>query len=125
MGAKSRRLLNQSTYSRVAYSTASKDRHGPRRMDDLGLLKAIDRLAQGAVAAVANAPYRRLDPSFGKALGIFHRDILAAAVALLEQAITMERPAIMNAFRPTLTTQRRKRSPTPTACSALAHGTGV
>ena len=31
MGSRSRRLLNQSTHSRVANSTASKLRHGPRR----------------------------------------------------------------------------------------------
>ena len=31
MGPRIRRWLNQSTHSRVAYSTASKDRHGPRR----------------------------------------------------------------------------------------------
>jgi hypothetical protein len=31
MGSKSRRLLNQSTHSSVANSTASNDRHGPRR----------------------------------------------------------------------------------------------
>jgi hypothetical protein len=29
MGSKSRRLLNQSTHSSVANSTASNDRHGP------------------------------------------------------------------------------------------------
>jgi len=31
MGSSSRRLLNQSTHSNVANSTASNDRHGPRR----------------------------------------------------------------------------------------------
>ncbi len=31
MGSRSRRLLNQSTHSSVANSTASKLRHGPRR----------------------------------------------------------------------------------------------
>lgn len=31
MGSSRRRVLNQSTHSRVANSTASKDRHGPRR----------------------------------------------------------------------------------------------
>ena len=31
MGSKSRRLLNQSTHSSVANSTATNDRHGPRR----------------------------------------------------------------------------------------------
>src|SRR4249920_2416464 len=31
IGSSSRRLLNQSTHSSVAYSTASNDRHGPRR----------------------------------------------------------------------------------------------
>ncbi len=35
MGSSRRRLLNQSPHSRVAYSTASKLRHGPRRWDNL------------------------------------------------------------------------------------------
>ena len=37
IGSSSRRLLNQSTHSSVAYSTASKDRQGPRRWMTLAL----------------------------------------------------------------------------------------
>lgn len=39
-------------------------------MDDLDLVKAVDRISQGVVVAVANTADRRLDPGLGKALGI-------------------------------------------------------
>ena len=59
-------------------------------VDHLGLVKAVDRLGQGVVVAVAHAAYRRLDPGFGKALGRLDRDVLAAAVAVVDQATTMD-----------------------------------
>ena len=52
-------------------------------MDDLGLVGAVYRLGQRVVVRVADAADGRLDPSFGKALGVLDRDILAAADALL------------------------------------------
>ena len=52
-------------------------------MDHLGLVKTIDGLGQGIVVAVAHASHRRLNASFGQALGVFDRDILAALDALL------------------------------------------
>jgi hypothetical protein len=52
-------------------------------MDDLGLVEAIDRFGEGVVVRVADAADGRLDPGFGKALGVLDRDILAAADALL------------------------------------------
>ena len=50
----------------------------PTPMNDLGLVKAIDRLGQGVVIAVADAADRRFDASFGKPFGVFDRDVLAA-----------------------------------------------
>ena len=46
MGSRSRRLLNQSTHSRVASSTATNERHGPAPMNDLGFVKIVDGLGQ-------------------------------------------------------------------------------
>jgi hypothetical protein len=40
-------------------------------VDDFGLEKAIDRLDQSVVIAVANTPDRWFDPGFGEALAIF------------------------------------------------------
>ena len=82
MGSSSRRLLNQSTHSSVANSTASKTAR-PSPMDDLGLVEAVDGLGEGIVVAVADAAYRRLDAGFGQALGVFDQNILAAPDALL------------------------------------------
>ena len=86
MGSSSRLLLNQSTHSNVAYSTASKDRHGPRRWIDLGLVEAVDRLGQGVVIAVAHTADRRLDAGLGEALGVLDRQVLAAAIAVMDEA---------------------------------------
>ena len=41
MGSSKRRVLNQSTHSRVANSAASKDRHGPRRWITLALNRPL------------------------------------------------------------------------------------
>jgi hypothetical protein len=54
-------------------------------VDDLGLEEAVDRLGQRIVVAVTDAAHRRLDARFGQALGVFDRQILAAAVAVVNQ----------------------------------------
>jgi hypothetical protein len=71
MGSRSRRLLNQSTHSSVANSTACNDRHGPRPMDDLGLVETVDRLGESIVITVADAAHRRLDARLYHPLGIY------------------------------------------------------
>src|SRR3546814_16232197 len=45
-------------------------------MDDLGLVKAIDRLSQSVVVAVTDAAHRGLDPGFGKAFGVLDGHLL-------------------------------------------------
>jgi hypothetical protein len=47
MGSKSRRLLNQSTHSSVANSTASNDRHGPRQRTPASQLNWLDTIHHG------------------------------------------------------------------------------
>ena len=76
MGSSRRRLLNQSTHSRVANSTASSERHGPAALDHLGLVEAVDRLGEGVVVAVADAADRGLDACLGEALGVADADVL-------------------------------------------------
>ena len=65
-------------------------------MDDLGLVKAIDRLGQGVVVAVADAADRRFDAGFGEPLGVFDRDILAAAITVIDKtaAVLRSKPAV-------------------------------
>ena len=48
----------------------------PAPMNDLGLLKPVDRLGQRIVVAVANAANRGFDPCLGQTLGVFDRHIL-------------------------------------------------
>jgi hypothetical protein len=103
MGSSNRRWLNQSTHSSVAYSTASNDRHGPRRWITsapsaklrTGFVKAVDRLGQSIVIAVANAADRWLDAGFGEAFGVSDRDVLAAAIGVMDETAAVRRSAIV------------------------------
>ena len=76
MGSSSRRLLNQSTHSSVANSTASQRPPRPAPMDHLGLVEPVDRLGERVVVAVADAADRGLDAGLGQALGVLDRDVL-------------------------------------------------
>jgi hypothetical protein len=91
IGSSRPRLLNQSTHSSVAYSTASKERQGPRPMDDLGLVEAVDGLGQGVVVAVADAADRGFDPALGQPLAILDRHILGSAVGVVDEAAAVLR----------------------------------
>src|SRR4029077_14557309 len=81
-GSRMRRLLNQSTHSRVAYSTASKDFHGPHH---LGLEQAVDGFGEGIVVAVTDTADRRLNPGLGQALRIANGDVLGASFRMMDQ----------------------------------------
>lgn len=94
MGSSRRWLLNQSTHSRVAISTASKDFHGPRRLDHLSLVQAVNRLGQSIVVGISHTADGRLDAGQCQALGVFDRDILRASVAVVDQS-TPEWTALM------------------------------
>src|SRR6476646_6674944 len=71
IGSNSRRLLNQSTHSSVAYSTVSNDRHGPRRWMTSVLNRPIT-----VSASASDAADRRLDTRLGELLAVFNRDVL-------------------------------------------------
>tara|TARA_E500000318_G_scaffold102311_1_gene106517 strand:+ start:392 stop:664 length:273 start_codon:yes stop_codon:yes gene_type:complete len=64
-------------------------------MDDLGLVEAIDRLGQGVVVAAAHAADRWLDPRLGQAFGVLDRDVLAAAIGVMDESAAGDRPALM------------------------------
>ena len=67
----------------------------PASMDHLGLVEAVDGLGQSVVVAVADAADRGFDPGFGEALGILDRHILRPAVAMMNQAATVNRSTIV------------------------------
>lgn len=67
---------------------------------------------QSVVIVVANAPYGCLDPGLGNAFGILNRDILAATVALVGQATTMDRSLIMDRLVEGVQNQAGKCRPT-------------
>ena len=111
MGSRSRRLLNQSTHSSVANSTASKRPPWSAPMDDLGLVEAVDRLGESIVVAVADAADRRLDAGFRQALGVLDRDVLAASVAVMHEPAAMDGPPIMEGLLQRIEHEARMRRP--------------
>ena len=63
-------------------------------MDGLGLVKAIDRLGQGVVVAVADAADRRFDARFSEAFGVFDRDVLGGLNPSLQPGVCRSLPSI-------------------------------
>jgi hypothetical protein len=57
----------------------------PPPTDDLGLVEAIDGLGQGVVITVADTADRGLDAGLGEALCVFDRQVLAAAIAVMDE----------------------------------------
>ena len=64
-------------------------------VDHLGFVEVVDRLGQSVVVTVANAADRGLDPGLGEALGVLDRHALRSAIAVVNPAATMNRPAIL------------------------------
>ena len=54
-------------------------------MDDLNLEEAVDGFGQCGVIAVANTADGGFDACFGQPLGVFDRQILAAAITVVNQ----------------------------------------
>ena len=61
-------------------------------VDDFGLVKAIDRLGQSVVIAIADAADRWFDPGFGKPFGATDREILVGAIGVRDEAAAAGRP---------------------------------
>jgi hypothetical protein len=67
----------------------------PAASDDLGLVEAVDRLREGVAVAVADAADRGFDAHLGEALGVLDREVLYAAVAVMDQPAALGGPAVM------------------------------
>jgi len=106
IGPRSRRVLNQSTQSRVANSTACTLGQGAAGVDDLGLVEAVDGLGEGVVVAVADAADRRLHAGVGQALRVLQGQILHPPVAVVDQTATRKRPARMQGLVQSIKDQR-------------------
>src|SRR5919107_3980706 len=91
IGSRRRRLLYQSTHSRVAYSTASRERQGPRRritsvLNRPLLLDAVRPTGQGVVVGITDAADRGLDAGFEQPLCVPNRNVLPTPVAVMDEA---------------------------------------
>ena len=64
-------------------------------VDEFGLVEAVDSFGQRVVVRIADAADGRLDAGLGQALGIFDRDILAAAVAVMDEFAPVPRPSVV------------------------------
>lgn len=67
---------------------------GTTSVDHLGLVKTIDCFRQSIVIAVTDAADRRFDPGLCQPFGIFDRYILAATVAVVDQATPVGRSSV-------------------------------
>ncbi len=67
-------------------------------VNDLGFVKPVDGPDESVVITVADAAYRRLNPSFKQSFRIFYRDVLAAPVAVMDQAAAMQGPPVMQSL---------------------------
>ena len=60
-------------------------------IDDLGLEQTDDAVGQGVVIRISDTANRGVDPRFGQPLGVFDRQVLAAAVAVMDQVVCLGR----------------------------------
>ena len=89
IGSSNRRLLNQSTHSRVSEFHVSEVAPGTSRSDDLGFEESDNRFGQRVVVGVTDAAHRGLDAGFGETLGVVDRDVLYAAVAVMDKPVVL------------------------------------
>ena len=64
-------------------------------LDRFGFVQPVDRLGQGVVVSVSNAPHRGLNAGFGQALGVADADVLRALVAMVHEPAVLARPALV------------------------------
>ncbi len=99
IGSRRRRLLYQSTHSRVANSTASRQRQGPRRritsvLNRPLLLDAVRPTGQGVVVGITDAADGGLDTGLEQTLCVPSRNALPAPVAVVDGA-ALHRTAVV------------------------------
>ncbi len=71
---------------------------GATSVDHFGLVEAVDGLGQSVVVTVADRADGWFDAGFGEALAVADRDVLAASVAVMNQAGLSNRPAILESL---------------------------
>jgi hypothetical protein len=71
------------------------DHLGPFDFAQDRLVKAIDGFGQSVVIAVADTADRGLDARFGEAFGVLDRDVLAAAIGVMDETAAVRRSAIV------------------------------
>jgi hypothetical protein len=74
---------NQCTHSKVANSTASRSRQGPRRRITSVLYSPDDRFGQRVVVGVPHAAHRGFQPSILEPLGVANRQVQRTPVAVM------------------------------------------
>ena len=67
-------------------------------MNDLGFVKPVDGLGERVVIAVADTADRRLNPGLKQPFRILNGYILAAPVAVMDQAAAMQGPPVMQSL---------------------------
>lgn len=58
-------------------------------VDELGLVESDDRFSEGVVVRVTPAADRRLDALLGQAFGVPNREILRAAIRVMDQPLAV------------------------------------
>ena len=107
--------MYQSTHSRVANSTASILRHGPRRritsvLNRPLLLDAVRPTGQRVVVRVTDAADGGLDTGFEKSLRVPDRNVLAAPVAVVNETAP-HRAAVVQRLLESIEDEVRMRRP--------------
>ncbi len=64
---------------------------GSEGLDELGLEQADDAFGEGVVIGIPDAPDRGVDAGLGEPLGVSDRQVLAAAVAVVDQLVSLGR----------------------------------
>jgi hypothetical protein len=64
--------------------------------DHFGLEEADDGFSERIIVRVATAAHRRLDPGIGQTFRIPHRDVLRAAIAVMEQIAGVRVTAVVD-----------------------------
>jgi hypothetical protein len=67
-------------------------------VNDLGFVKPVDGLGERVVIAIADTADRRLNPGFKQPFRILNGYILAAPVAVMDQAAAMQGPPVMQSL---------------------------
>jgi len=83
-------------------------------MDDLGLVKTVDRFSESVVIGVTNTSDRRLDARFRQPFGIANGHILRSAVGMVNKPATVDGLPIMKRLVEGIENETRMGSP---ACS--------